>query len=49
MPPTPHLAFSPLTNTVYIVLGGQKYPVPEKELRAILKILDEGQNPKEEK
>jgi len=38
--PIPHLAYSELTNTVYIVVGRERTAVSEKELRKAVELLD---------
>jgi len=38
----PYLVYSPLTNTIYIVVGKEKYPVSEDQLRRLLDIVERG-------
>jgi hypothetical protein len=38
----PYLSYSALTNTAYIVVGKEKYPVPQSELKALWELIEKG-------
>lgn len=41
----PHLVYSSLTNTVYIAVGKEKYPVSKDELQRLLVIVEKADAP----